>query len=294
VCQHARVSAPDAPRPEDLSALSDMDWVLAMKALLTAKRPTVAEAIRLVGPRTDQIGGGVFLRPEDTRFSTACVNGRTAGDEATVLVRSLSLFGTTFTVRPSELARSLPFFEAKWNTWDGGKFFFFHPLLPNAGKLSGIQLHTTDDDFSKGAEMESACHRVEFEFGSVLRRYRDGFGCQDPEDAFPEFARRWFAALADGHAVEACKMLEPNAYGKPWTPESIQEVVAQYGARAITKPDAATGTPRSSIVELADATGFSYDHSVPLDGTWSDLTAQFEIRRRGPWCVMALHDLHVL
>jgi hypothetical protein len=285
----------DLSRPGDLPDLSDVDWVLAMKVLLAAKRPSVAEAIGLIGTRTDQVGGGIFLRPTDARFSTACVNGRTAGDEAAVFVRSLSLFGTAFTVRPSELARRLPFFELHYNTWDGGKYFFFHPLLPNAGLLSGVQLHTTDDDCSAAAEMESVCHRVDFEFGSILRRYRDGFSCQDPEEAFPEFARRWFAWLAHGRAAEACEMLNaPTSDGVTWTPESIQAAVVKYGARAITDPDAATGAPRSSIVELADGSGFSYDHDVPLDGAWSDLTAQFEFLRRGSWCVIALHDLHVL
>jgi hypothetical protein len=282
-------------RPGELSALPDAEWVMAMRALLAAKRPTVAEAIGLIGTRTEETGGATFLRPQDKRFSTAHIVGRAAGDEAAVAVRSLSFFGTAFAVRPSELARRLPLFESRWNTWDGGKFFFFHPLLPNAGQLSGVQLHTTDDEYSKSAEMESVCHRVEFEFGSILRRYRDGYGCQDPEDAFPEFARRWFTALADGRAVDASEMLnEPNSYDVRWTPESIQAVVAEYGARAITHPDAATGTPRFSIVELADGSGFSFDHNVPLDGSWSDLAAQFDFLRRGSWCVVALHDLHVL
>jgi hypothetical protein len=86
----------------------------------------------------------------------------------------------------------------------------------------------------------------------------------------------------------------PNSYGTTWTPAAIRKTLADYGAREVTPPDTATGKPHSSIVELKDGSGFSYDHDVPLDGAWSDLTAQFEFLRREGEFVVVLHDLHVL
>lgn len=88
-------------------------------------------------------------------------------------------------------------------------------------------------------------------------------------------------------------LAQPNSYGITWTPASLRKVVTDYGARAVTPPDSATGKPHSSLVALADGSGWSFDHDVPLDGAWSDLTAQFEFLRRGDDFAVVLHDLHV-
>lgn len=116
-----------------------------------------------------------------------------------------------------------------------------------------------------------------------------------PADAFAAFARRWFAALAEHCDAEAVAMHdEPNSSGIAWTPESIRAVIAHYGAREVTSPDTASGEPHSSLVVLTDGSGFSYYHDVPLDGEWSDLTAQFEFLRRESGLAVVLHDLHVM
>jgi hypothetical protein len=47
-------------------------------------------------------------------------------------------------------------------------------------------------------------------------------------------------------------------------------------------------------VALSDGSGFSLYHAVPLNGEWSDLTAQFEFLRRPNGLAVVLHDLHVL
>jgi hypothetical protein len=114
-----------------------------------------------------------------------------------------------------------------------------------------------------------------------------------PADAFAAFARRWFAALAEHRDAEAVAILdEPNSYGIRWTPKSIRAVIARYGAREITNPETATSKLHSSLLEIPG--GYSFDIDVPLDGAWSDLTAQFEFLRRGNDFAVVLHDLHVL
>lgn len=278
-----------------MAGLPDAAWVVAAKDLFANWRPTVAEAIRFLGTRTNDPTDGVALKPTDQRFDRAYVYGRSAGADTVVPTHLLAFGGPNFSVRPADLVGTLPPFEADYNTYDGGRFFFFHPFLPNSGGLSGVQLYATDEDDRGGSGLDSVCHQVDFKFGPILTRYRDGYNCEDPEIAFERFASRWFSALAEHRDPEAVKALNaPNSYGVTWTPSSIRAVIAQYGAREVTPPETASGKPRSSIVALADGTGWSFDHNVPLDGEWSDLTAQFEFLRRGNDLEVVLHDLHVL
>ena len=43
-----------------------------------------------------------------------------------------------------------------------------------------------------------------------------------------------------------------------------------------------------------DGSGYSVEHDVPLNGEWSDLTAQFEFVRFPKGYAVVLHDLHVM
>jgi hypothetical protein len=97
---------------------------------------------------------------------------------------------------------------------------------------------------------------------------------------------------------------EPNTYGIRWTREEITALVedtfgpdtrfaAAVGAPVFTDPDSATGNPHPNFGRFA-AGGFWLDHDVPLNGTFSDLTAQFEFQPRGDRYAAILHDLHVL
>jgi hypothetical protein len=127
----------------------------------------------------------------------------------------------------------------------------------------------------------------------------------DPELQVIAFVRAWFKLLAQGNWDSALAMLdEPNSYGIRWTKESILALLhdtfgptthfaAEFGAPAISDPDLARGTADHSFGEL-DAGGFWLDHDVPLNGVFSDLTAQFEFHPRPNGYVAVLNDLHVL
>jgi hypothetical protein len=118
--------------------------------------------------------------------------------------------------------------------------------------------------------------------------------------------RRWFDLLAEGRFDDACAMLdEPNCYGIRWTPEKIVSVVEHTfrpGSRfrvdhpgpRFSRVSETAGDPRPEVLPLHDGSGFLVDHDVPLNGRWSDLTAQFEFLARGDAFAIVLHDLHVL
>lgn len=119
--------------------------------------------------------------------------------------------------------------------------------------------------------------------------------------------RNWFRLLAAGRWDEAIAMVdEPNSYGIRWTPLQIRHALDQTYAPGcgqltehperpqVTDPDATAGVPHASILELEDGTGFSAEHDVPINGSWSELTAQFEFLRRPDGLAVIVHDLHVL
>jgi hypothetical protein len=129
-----------------------------------------------------------------------------------------------------------------------------------------------------------------------------------PEADLVSFIRRWFSLLAAGLQAEACAEIdEPNVYGLGWTPDDLQECVDMTflpGSRfrrehpeglRFTDPATATGGDgRPDIIELSGGRGYWVDHEVPLNGEWSDLTAEFEFARRADGFAVILHDLHVL
>ena len=99
---------------------------------------------------------------------------------------------------------------------------------------------------------------------------------------------------------------EPNCYGIRWTPQYIRYAldeafgpgcrfrVAHPEGPQFTNPDTASGHPHGDIAAFDNGTGYHANHDVPLNGSWSELTAQFEFLRRPGGLAIVLHDLHVL
>jgi hypothetical protein len=128
---------------------------------------------------------------------------------------------------------------------------------------------------------------------------------EEPEARLLEFVRSWFALMAHGQFEQALAAIdEPNSYGVRWTKDGLIDLLrdvfrpgsrfeAQYGAPMFSDPDRAAGTAHHSFGRI-DAGGFWLDHEVPLNGVYSDLTAQFEFLPRQGGFAVVLHDLHVM
>jgi len=122
-----------------------------------------------------------------------------------------------------------------------------------------------------------------------------------------EFARRFFRLAAQDRLNEACALLdEPTSRGHIWTRESILRVVHETfhpgtiffqrhpdGPR-FTNPNELAEPVRFEVYMLKGGSGYWYDYDVPLNGEWSDLTAQFEFKRQPGGLAAILNDLHVL
>lgn len=130
---------------------------------------------------------------------------------------------------------------------------------------------------------------------------------QNPVNAFAQFALRWFGLLSQGRFDEAASLIDaPNTYGMRWGAQQIQQVLLDYagGARipSVTDPHQLGDSGPRSVGEgrhwilgkFDDGSGFWLDHDLPLDGRWSDLTAQFEFHKVPGGFSVVLHDIHVL
>jgi hypothetical protein len=128
-----------------------------------------------------------------------------------------------------------------------------------------------------------------------------------PEQSILGFVKYWIKLLADGRFEHACGLIdEPNSYGIVWTPSLINEVVNStfspdtvfYGFHPegpiFTDPFLLAEQRQVKVVEFDDESGYAFDYALPLNGEWSDLTAQFEFQRRPNGYAVVLHNLHVL
>ena len=61
-----------------------------------------------------------------------------------------------------------------------------------------------------------------------------------------------------------------------------------------TKVKETKGKYRTDVIKFDDGSGYSVEHDVPLNGEWSDLTAQFEFIEKGSEFEVILHDIHIL
>lgn len=121
------------------------------------------------------------------------------------------------------------------------------------------------------------------------------------------FSSEWFELCSVNRLVEACALLDaPNSYGVCWNPQSIVDLINDTfpegcafrnehpSGISFTAPSCTTGKPEVSIGKFDSGDGFWLEHSVPLNGVWSDITAEFEFLQCGELYNVVLHDLHVL
>jgi hypothetical protein len=134
------------------------------------------------------------------------------------------------------------------------------------------------------------------------------------DDEVVSLCREWVELVAADRLGEAIALLwVPPDYDQSqhWTPESLRRYIENYGSRtpmrdgsqwritstatARVPADRLGFAPRADVVRLReDPRAGSVDFDVPLNGEWSDLTAQFEFRPIEGGTAVSLYDLHVL
>jgi hypothetical protein len=113
---------------------------------------------------------------------------------------------------------------------------------------------------------------------------------------FRTCVEEWLRAVATEQWNDAVALLdEANSHGVRWSAAKIRSAIDDYspGSR-VCDPSTVGSEPRITIGEFDDGSGYWLDYSVPINGAWSDLTAQFVFKRRMSRYAVILNDLHVL
>ena len=118
------------------------------------------------------------------------------------------------------------------------------------------------------------------------------------ENSLRAHIEAWLQQLSAGNWHEVLGMLdEPNSYGVKWGEAEIRSSLDEYSRSktwAVTDPNSLDVSGHTSFGEFNDGSGYWFDYDIPLNGEWSDLTAQFEFKKRGDGYALVLHDIHVL
>jgi hypothetical protein len=127
----------------------------------------------------------------------------------------------------------------------------------------------------------------------------------DAEVQLLVFARTWCTLVAQGDWTSAIGIIdEPNHYGVVWTRERVLAALnetfcegtlfaREFGRPTFSVPAAAKGRERHTFGRAQDGS-YWLDYDVPLNGHFSDLTAQFEFHPRPGRFAAMLHDLRVM
>ena len=116
----------------------------------------------------------------------------------------------------------------------------------------------------------------------------------------------WIADLARGDYAGAHARTAHDAY-YGWTPALLRAVIEGYGSPEphadgtvyrITPAAEASGTPHERCVERPDgqngaAAIAEVRHCLPLNGSWSDLTATFRVEGTATGAMLVLQEIHV-
>jgi len=115
----------------------------------------------------------------------------------------------------------------------------------------------------------------------------------------------WVDDLALGNYASAYARTDHDTYHR-WTPELMQSVIEGYGLPAVEKDArrfavtsrvlASGSTPRRTVDRATmPPNAIAYvEYRLPLNGTWSDLSATFRVEPRTFGSKLVLEEIHVL
>ena len=124
------------------------------------------------------------------------------------------------------------------------------------------------------------------------------------DDELLAAVRAWIELLSESKYLAALQRI-PSEPDESWTPQLLEEVVAGYGLPQastrgnlyqVTSVSSATGHPSVASVEreaLPPGAVAYIEHSLPLNGKWSDLTATFVLFASDSEASLFLREVHV-
>ena len=131
------------------------------------------------------------------------------------------------------------------------------------------------------------------------------FESEPSDEDLLEFVGRWIDLLAADDFAGAYSLTDHDPYYQ-WSPALMRAVIEGYGlpereedepAHAVTDRRTALGGPPQQEIERDSVTPGAIAeiiHDLPLDGSWSDLTATFRLEEREFGFAVVLQEIHVL
>ena len=111
-----------------------------------------------------------------------------------------------------------------------------------------------------------------------------------------DFVSSWIdVIIRDGYESVIALLDDPiDDKRQKWTKEEWEHELVCYGEAASITPPADVSNLRTDVYRYDDGSGFAVDYDLPVNGTRSDHTLQFDFRATGSGMHVALDDLHVL
>jgi hypothetical protein len=111
-----------------------------------------------------------------------------------------------------------------------------------------------------------------------------------------DFVSSWIGCLiTDGYEVAISLLDEPiDDNRRKWTKLEWDRELECYGEGAAITSPLEVPDLRTDVYLYNDGSGFAVDYDLPVNGTRSDHTLQFDFRDVGSRMNVALDDLHVL
>jgi hypothetical protein len=127
------------------------------------------------------------------------------------------------------------------------------------------------------------------------------FEAENIEEELKLFLRDWVKLLSEGRFEEAVQQLDISLDGSDvyWNPVFLRDVINEYAElyknAKLTNPYLMElSKERIDVYPYNDNSGFAVDYNLPVNGEWSDLTAQFSFKKNKSLFAVYLEDVHVL
>ena len=133
-----------------------------------------------------------------------------------------------------------------------------------------------------------------------------------PDAEILAVCQEWLALVAADRIGDALDLLASPADGSvTWTPDSLRAYIGNYGSwepwpdrsiyrvtaaeTAVLPGDSPSRKPYADVLRLTGNHHRGWVNlDLPLNGVWSDLTAEFEFAPVADGIAISLHDIHVL
>ncbi len=115
------------------------------------------------------------------------------------------------------------------------------------------------------------------------------------KDCLTSFALQWFDCVSSGAYEKASEMLDgQDSVCFYWNEEKIYRTVSSFTGTSnpkVSDPDKTIGTPYVEIYPTIEGLGHHLDHSLPIDGIWSELIVRFTFIRSQGGYIASIEDI---